>query len=91
MGEELREDDPNFRTKRMAQASVASAQVGAQLKADQNRIKGTGVTVSYYAEFAPRSTPTRQGARRKRVSLKSNGRHYRYQPQPPRSRSPSPK
>jgi hypothetical protein len=37
----LEETDPNFRAKLAAKASVASQQINAQLKADENQLKAS--------------------------------------------------
>jgi hypothetical protein len=47
----LDEDDPHFKAKLAAKASTASQQITAQLRADENRLKGQLATVSYYDEL----------------------------------------
>lgn len=47
----LDEDDPLYRAKLMAKASVASAQISAQLKSDETALKSRIAAVSYYDEI----------------------------------------
>lgn len=47
----LDEDDIHYRVKLMAKASVASAQISAQLKSDETALKSRIAAVSYYQEI----------------------------------------
>jgi hypothetical protein len=47
----LDEGDPFYRAKLMAKASLASAQINAQLKADETALKSRIAVVSYYDEI----------------------------------------
>lgn len=48
---ELVESDGNYRAKLQAKASVAAQQINAQLKADEQRLKGEIARVSFYADI----------------------------------------
>jgi hypothetical protein len=51
----LADTDPNFRAKLAAKASVASQQVNAQLKADENQLKaGRNNEENFYDELSAR-------------------------------------
>jgi hypothetical protein len=47
----LDENDPHYRVKLSAKATVASAQITAQLKSDETRLKSTTAVISYYDEI----------------------------------------
>lgn len=47
----LDENDPNYRAKLSAKASVSSQQISAQLKADEQRLRGQLAVTSYYQEL----------------------------------------
>jgi len=47
----LDENDPHFRAKLSAKASVSSGQINAQLKADEQRLRGQLAVTSYYEEL----------------------------------------
>jgi hypothetical protein len=48
---ELDEEDPHYKAKLMAKASVASQQITAQLKSDETALKSRIAAVSYYDEI----------------------------------------
>lgn len=48
---ELYEDDPHYKAKLMAKASVAAQQISAQLRSDENALKSREVAISYYTEI----------------------------------------
>jgi hypothetical protein len=47
----LDENDPHFRAKLSAKASVSSGQINAQLKADEQKLRGQLAVTSYYDEL----------------------------------------
>jgi hypothetical protein len=49
---ELDDEDPHFKAKLAAKASVSSQQISAQLKADDQRLKAHSIEVSYYDELS---------------------------------------
>jgi septal ring factor EnvC (AmiA/AmiB activator) len=47
----LEECDPHFKAKLAAKASTASQQITAQLRADEERLRGQIAAISYYDEL----------------------------------------
>jgi hypothetical protein len=61
LGMEIAPDDPHYRAKLQAKASVASQQITAALKADENRLKTFELERSFYKEIKEALAAYRRG------------------------------